>query len=84
MTFALSLSDLGHALKYTFTLTLMNKLESKLEHALLPEYCGKKQIECGSGMSVLLSTTIFVITGQHCDHSVMNIAVDRSTDTEQN
>ena len=25
------------------------------------EYCGKKQIECGSALSVLLSTMIFVI-----------------------
>ena len=39
------------------------------------EYCGKKQIESGSALSVLLSTTIFVVTvvkmwcGLTSDHS---------------
>ena len=47
------------------------------KHFFGVEYCGKKQIESGSALSVLLSTTIYVITvvsrlrlvsPQHFDH----------------
>ena len=34
---------------------------SEINHFFDVEYCGKRQIESGSALSVLLSTTIFVI-----------------------
>ena len=61
------------------------------------EYCGKKQVESGSALSVLLSTTIFVITviksccgltrlrlsPQHFDHCDDEYRCHKSTDNAE-
>ena len=46
------------------------------------EYCGKKQIESGSALSLLLATTIFVMTVAKMLW-MTNIVVDKSTDNAE-